>query len=180
MKLHSEPEKRGRARSIGGRLILLAGIVCVTFLCLLSGPIYARYMTTRTFSVGFWLVSKPSVTVIETTEAPAEGGTIARRFEVCGAATTTDSAFRFRLYGYGQEEQALQLMINRRIYTFEARALNSSTGPATQLGAKWVYVVTNSSGEEILFDIDAEMFVIVVMADTDISQLTVCAEAVRI
>ena len=179
MKLFFKSEKHDCLWSIGGRMILLVGIVCVSFLCFSSGPTYARYMTTRNFPIGFGLVSKPSVTVIETTVQANEGEAFTRQFEMQGTVPMTGWVMRLRFYGVGQGDQSLTLSINGRLYLVKACNLNPSTGPAIQLGAEWVYIVADAYGEEILLDMNNEPLKMTITADTDISQLTVCAEVLR-
>lgn len=173
-----------------GLLTVFCGLlVGISLLLLSTGVTYGRYMTTGTTSVHFQAEPKPSVTVREgeseiLASAEAEtSATVARTFQVTCDGADDDTRIRVRLYAAGETAPSIAVQTSdHTVYTVTARALEASTMSGTDLGAKWVYIITDTDGNELLFDPAAEglTFVIRSADDTsDIAQLIIRAEAVK-
>ena len=156
-------------------LLLAAGSLAV-------GDAFARYMTTETADVGFMAQARPSATVLQPV---TEGEQTEVTFRVICGESTEHTGVRIRVYGYGEDAQTTTVTATHtatgETYALSVRALDSQTPAGAETGAAWVYVFTDNQGEELLFDMNAELSFVLQTSPTtaDASSLRIGAEVVK-
>lgn len=186
---HGAPQFHTWPRWLPGLLTAFCGLlVGVSLLSLSVGVSYGRYLTTGTADVSFQVTPKPTaeVNVTETETLPQGEGenpitTSMTCLVTCDGVESAD--VRVRFYASGETAPVLTVQTaDNTVYTLTARGLKAATVSGTDLGVNWVYIITDTDGNEVLFAPKAEGLVYrIQVADnaTDISQLEIRAEAVR-
>lgn len=170
------------SRPIFGMLLcFLCMTVLVATACLAVGQAFARYMTVATADMGFHVSAKPSVTA---SRPVVEGDTATFSVTCVGGAEHTD--LRIRVYGFSEESQTLMVIRKNtdteQTYVLSPRSLDAQTPAGQETNAVWVYVLTDGYGHEILFETTEEILNFELRsadADSDISKLQICVEAVK-
>ena len=185
MDLRQEKSNRWTQASVG-MLLLACLLLALTVGRLAIGESFARYMTAGTAEVGFQAQAKPLVTVLQPIVDDGEEEAV---FQVVCSGSAEDSGIRIRVYGFGEEAQAVTAVRSStgKTYALTARALDGQTLAGAETGAAWVYVFTNARGEEILFDMNGEELSFALhtapttaeVPSAEASSLRISAEAVK-
>lgn len=168
------------SRTAMGVLCLLLWLVAVTVtLGGFVGISFARYQSTGLANVQFTALGKVQVTVTES--ILSEGS---RGFDVMCDLSAMEAGVRIRLYGSGDALQSLLLYRSDEnvSYTVIPHALSTGSVMGRQTGASWVYILVDGNGQEVLFDPGTQPMRFTLNptdANTDISDLQICAEVVR-
>lgn len=170
-----------RSRTYMGMLLILLWITAVAATLWLSvGITFARFQSTGTANVTFTATGKPQVTVTEIAAVDTvEDGT--RTFNVTCSHQTEQTGIRIRLYSSGKVAQTVKVQNNNDLtvaYTVIPRALDSASALG-QTGEKWVYMLTDESGQELVFEPETTNFSFKIVSDDGVSELRIYAEAVK-
>ena len=169
-----------RSRATVGMLFLLLWLtVMAGMFGLFTGTSFARYQSAGAADVQFAAAGKPQATV---TETAVSGGS--KSFTVTCNRVTEENCIRIRLYGSGTAIQSLTVYSReeQQSYTLIPHVLSLGSVKGQETDYSWVYVLTDESGQEVLFDSATQAMSFILnptTVDADISQLQICAEVVR-
>ena len=169
-----------RSRATVGMLFLLLWLtVMAGMLGLFTGTSFARYQSAGSADVQFAAAGKPQATV---TETAVSGGS--KSFTVTCNRDAEKTGVRIRLYGSGTAIQSLTVYSReeQQSYTLIPHVLSLGSVKGQETDYSWVYVLTDESGQEVLFDSATQAMSFILNptnVDADISQLQICAEVVR-
>lgn len=169
------------ARATVGMLLLAWALLLPLMGRMAVGDSFARYVATGTADVGFMAQAKPSATVLQPV---TEGEQTEVTFRVICGESTEHTGVRIRVYGYGEDAQTTTVTATHtatgETYVLSVRALDSQTPAGAETGAAWVYVFTDKQGEELLFDMNAELSFVLQTSPTTADAASAEASSLRI
>ncbi len=176
-----------RSQLTVGILTAFCGLLlAVALLSVSVGVSYGRYMTTGTTAVSFQATPKPCAEIETALETTEESTVISIICEVTCDNTREGASMNIRIYGLHETDEVPPALTVRTAdniaYTVAARELDASTPACTELGARWVYIITDETGNEISFPAKTDGLTLTVQPAggvADVSNFVFRAEAVK-